>query len=322
MASFSIPQIDISPMLNRDLAKFDDVISQWNASLAKFGFVIITGHGVSNEIIESLYSKSIHFFKLPLEEKMKFCVSKGYGRGGYVPSGIESVGRTKGKAASPPDLVESIAFSSDNLLNLRDTIPESFIPGITEAIETYFAELKKVMFTLLKLTTLAFKLPENFFEEFYQKPELALKLAYYPEIDSNLKIEQEQFRYAAHTDYLVLTILRTDDFKRTGHSLEIDFNGEWMPVVAPENAFVINVGDLLQRWTNGRWKSALHRVIPGEISCERLSLVYFTGPDKDTVIKPFCGENLDGETHEKYPPISVRDYLVEKLNQSNVENSI
>ena len=143
-----------------------------------------------------------------------------------------------------------------------------------------------------------------------------------------------QLRYGAHTDYTGFTLLRqdshlsglevfvpacttVDNTQRGGSNGE---GGEWIPVPLVPNSYVINAGDLIQHWTNGLWRSNLHRVVnppPEEASSGRLSMVFFTGPNADTVVAPLeeCVRKTGGK--RVYEPVTAHDYLVEKLRQSN-----
>ena len=128
---------------------------------------------------------------------------------------------------------------------------------------------------------------------------ISLKLSFYPSSDA------EEILYGAHTDYTGFTVLLTDDVG----GLEVFADDDWHPVIPEKHAFVINSADLIELWTNGLWKSNLHRVVNVHSKKDRLSIVAFTSPSYDSVIAPL--EGINGEV--KYEPISTAEYLERKL---------
>ena len=317
MAEAGIPTIDISPFLEVATAELvSEVVKQWKLAFENYGFCIITGHGVKPEIIENIYSKSLAFFHLGEEEKMKYCYGKGYGGGGYVPRGLESVSKSTGEEATahaPPDLVESLEFVMGTVQEYGDVCLDDVIAGYTEAMQTYFATLRQLLLQLMKLSAVALNLDPNFFTSSFEEPEIFLRMGYYPKLESAVK----GLRYGAHTDYNGFTILKTDDYLRPGkhHSLEVEYKGEWLPVVAPKHGFVINAGDLIELWTNAKWKSATHRVINSNLDMERLSMVCFTSPHKDTMVEPVQGTYTD-EKDKLYSPITAGDHWRGKIGRT------
>ena len=126
-------------------------------------------------------------------------------------------------------------------------------------------------------------------------------------------------RYRAHSDYTGFTILRPDPEIIGLEAQAAD--GVWISVPPRPGALIVNAGDLLQVWTNDRWRSAPHRVVnppPGSAPRPRLSLVFFTGPADDTVVEPL--PNCHGpEAPKKYEPVSAREHLLRKLGRSNTD---
>jgi len=338
----SIPVIDISPLLTPNSENspgaLADLISAWDNAFRTVGFAVITEHGVDSSLTDLLYTRTREFFTQPAEHKLRYCRNEGYGSGGYVPMGMEAVGRTKGKGVKTPDLVESFVHMPG------ENDPSELPPTIHDPVLGYCDQMRRLLAEIMRLSALCLELDEGYFEQFFKRAELSLRLAYYPpQEDGSVPPEGEiivciksvfhlipgQLRYGAHTDYTGFTLLRQDS---TLSGLQVfvpthreggddDEEGEWIPVPLVPNSYVINAGDLIQHWTNGLWRSNLHRVVnppASEASKGRLSMVFFTGPNADTVVAPLeeCVRKTGGK--RVYKPVVAQAYLLEKIKQSNV----
>ena len=318
-AADTIPTIDLTHFIAGTPGLRDEAVKQWDLAFRKYGFCIITGHGVNEEIINSFYDKSLDFFKIPEADKMKFYLGKGYGVGGYVPRGVEMVSKSVDKeAVGKADLVENICFTMNTIPTHTDVCLDGVVPEFTESMNSYFSSIRQVAELIMKLSASALNLDSNYFTEICEKMQYFLRLAYYPPTKMTVSTE-EALRYGAHTDYGGFTLLKTDDYKRVGkgHSLEVAYNDTWLPVVSPENSLILNAGDLIERWTNGVWKSATHRVVNTNLDNERLSMVFFTSPDNDLVIDALPGTYKDN-TDKLYEPINAGKHLRDKLSKTTV----
>lgn len=186
---------------------------------------------------------------------------------------------------------------------------------MADAAATYWAHIRALLTRLMELCALALGLPANFFEASYgEHASCFLKVAHYPPPSAD---QATQPRYGAHTDYQVLTILRPDlQYVCETGGLEVLIGDAWVRCPHVPDSFVINTGDLLQRWTNGRWVSNTHRVAPagGVAVPARLSCVFFSGPSPDTIIAPLptCGA-------PKHEPVSAAEYLRMKLDSTAID---
>jgi isopenicillin N synthase-like dioxygenase len=161
-------------------------------------------------------------------------------------------------------------------------------------------------------------LPQGQFDAAYAEPKCNLRLAYYPPQDPDVSKRPGGQRYGAHTDYTGFTILRPDP-SVSGLELQLA-SGEWIKVPPQPDALVVNAGDLIQVWTNDRWRSPPHRVVnpPGGAKpCSRLSLVFFTGPANDTIIEALPGCH-GPDRPKRYDPVTSGEHLQRKLTRSNV----
>ena len=219
------------------------------------GFFTVVGHGVPDELIEEVAARSRAFFELPDAEKERFrAPAESPGLPVYRPLGAEKLGATADRKASldwGPSL-PGVAWPNDELRS---------------AYERYYAELLRVAAGIVA----AFELG---IDDLFDDRSSSLRVIDYPAGAGGA-------RAGAHRDYGVLTLIRSD-----AAGLEVQTrDGEWLPVQAPPGGFVVNIGDLLQRWTRDRWVSTLHRVVGTEAQApRRQSLVFFHNPRDDAEI--------------------------------------
>ena len=334
----TVPVLDFGPIARiqladgeawRDAAHADDtrqVVEDFDRAMRRFGFVQITGHGVSRSSLSSLRTNADSFFNQDHEEKMRLNLSEHYGAagGGFTPIGRESVGRTSdaSNAHHEADPVENFVFANRGFDPNVPDMPENF----SLAAQRYWSEAEALCVRLMRTSALALGLRFDFFDDDYRDPNCSLRLANYR---APKPTDAGRIRYGAHTDYTGFTILN-----QTQEGLEVLVEGEdgeeWVPVPpCTRGGFVVNAGELIPIWTAGRWKSALHRVMfpnsfetstepsEGENSGSqdsRLSCVFFTGPHDDTMVAPVptC------RGREGYAAIRAGDHLQKKLDASNV----
>jgi isopenicillin N synthase-like dioxygenase len=324
----SIPQIDIAPFLAGDPAGRRAVVDQWAQAFETVGFATITGHGISERTLEQVHDGAAQFFDLPLAAKLK-CAQPGEARShGYVGVGVEALANTTGQGAvpAPPDLCETITFQHCDWerRGIRSAFDEAIYrpnlwpdepSGFRPLVEVYFDRVYDLAQTLMRIGALALDLREQHFAPYYDRMSTQLRLTNYPHQTADPL--PGQLRSGAHTDYLGFTILRQDD---APGGLQVQApDGGWIDVPPVAGSFVINAGDLLSRWTNGRWKSNVHRVVnpPRDVgrSTRRISIVFFTGPNHDAIIEclPSC---RSAEQPPRYPTVRAWDHFMEKVRAS------
>eukprot|EP00667_Euglena_gracilis_P015481 EG_transcript_16113 len=303
-----IPVIDLS-LWRSGGPGAEAVVRAWDAAFRAAGFAVVTGHGVDVMALKRLQVEVAAFFRQPTEAKMACCLHRGYGAGGYVAAGVEAVARSKGGQAAP-DPVESFVFKSET--DAAAYAPLG--PEFAAAVRAYWAEMRRLLLDVLRLSACALGLEPDFFLPSHTPGDLTLRLAHYSAVPSGATGDRGvRLRYGAHTDYTGFTLLFTD-----GPGLEVDFDGQWLPVPVMAEAFVVNAGDLIAQWTNDVWKSGLHRVVwPPAPTQERQSLVFFTGPNDDYVVEPLS--TCTGPDHPpRYPAVQAGEYLRQKLQITNV----
>lgn len=314
-------EINIAPFL-QDGPGAKDVLKLWRSSMENYGFVQITGHGVGESCVSQIQECARFFFAQPLEHKMRHCLGKGYGAGGYTPQAVETVAKSNNaNLQDPPDLVENYVFLKPESLARRSTSQsnEFDIHELERRAEKYRCEMHKLLQAVMQMTAMSLGLPRLHFSSFFRKPENHLRLASYPVVPCRDR-KPLQFGYGAHTDYTGFTILKQDD--NYPAALQVFVRDEWFWVPPKPNAFLINAGDLIEIWTNGTFKSPLHRVVMPDVPASsirmvpRLSVVYFTGPSGDSLIEPIkdLGPKCGGS---RYEPVLALEHLRRKLINSN-----
>ena len=317
-----IPLIDIAGFSSTDPEARARVVGQWRDALDQLGFLTISGHGISDRLMSEVHAAGSVFFELPLERNLAW-VAKDFSDGptGYVRLFGEAVGKTHGGVAAP-DVSESLTFVSPAAGAVPAAGPvthQNLWPdepaGFRALIGDYAAQAYELGLRLMGISALALDLPEDYFAPFYAPMVHKLRLAYYPE--QAVEPGPGQLRNAAHTDFAGFTILRQDD---APGGLQVQApSGAWIDVPSRPGTLVINTGDLIQRWTNDRWLSNVHRVVnpprAHDGPTRRLSLVFFTGPGLDSQITclPTC------QTPERpaiYEPIIASEHLSRKLAQT------
>ena len=318
MPSLAVPVVDVGAFSGADPAGRAAAARQFGRAMEETGFVTITGHGVPRELVQGTYDCMRRFFALPLDHKRLHTAPEQAKTRGYLPLGIESVAATlAGK--TPPDLCEALVFASLQRERAGLSAPNYWPaepPELAGLVQAYFDAMLGLCHTLMRMAALSLDLPEDWFEPAYREPGFTLRFVNYP--DQPQPPAPGQLRYGAHHDYGGLTILRQDD--APGGLQICDAEGEWHDVPPHPDSFVINVGDLMSRWTNGRWRSTLHRVLNPDRaltgSTQRLSMVAFTAPSATTEVSvlPTC---VTADRPALYPPVNAQAYVQGKIAASH-----
>ena len=320
-----VPVIDISPYLEGTPEGKRRVAVELDRACRDVGFYVIVGHGVDPELIERVESVSREFFNLPIDEKMKVHIGDTPGAVGYAAVGDTALAYTRGQVA-PPDLNESFQIAKVDVTDgpyfesaaARGFIPRNRWPERPSALRPlytkYYLTMASLAADLMRLSALALNLPEAYFDDKIDRHISRLNVRLYPE--QKIAPLPGQLRAAAHTDYGTITILKPGD--SVGGLQFADVHDNWHEVPVVPESFVVNQGDLMGRWTNNHWRSALHRVAnpPKEAKggSRRLSIIFFHHPNYDTTVSclPTC---VAPDAAPAYEPITVSDYYMMKKSQ-------
>lgn len=304
LAAFEAAQQDT----RHDMARSLDTICRGT------GFLVLEGHSVDRCVIDNVWHVAEAFFAQDAAFKQAIAPPlQGYPYG-YLGPDAEALARSKGED-TPPDLKESfnggplvvpVDASSDALAFCYQPTLWPDLPDFRDAWQAYYTAMEDLAARIMRAFAAALNLPDDHFAPFIANPISALRALHYP-ATLGVPLDKQQ-RAGAHTDYGSLTILLPQADRQ---GLQVWQGGAWVDVPAPDDAFVINIGDLMARWTADRWVSTLHRVvaIPGQPA--RQSLAYFHQPGWDAEIVP-----LDGS--DGYPPVRSGPYLMDKFKATGV----
>lgn len=320
----TVPVIDIEPFL-RGAPEGDAVPAQIARACEDIGFFTIVGHGVDPALADGIVGAARAFFARPLEEKLAVRPEQPGQPRGFRAAGDEGLAYTRTGAAAF-DLKEVFqigpGYDDSSYYRAPDALPH-FSPniwpdrpaGFRSAVETYYAAMEGLAAKLMEACALALGLPAGWFTPKIDRHISALRILHYP--PQSETPAPGQLRAGAHSDYGTLTILLSEN---VAAGLQVlNRKGDWVDVHAPPGSYVINVGDLLMRWTNDRWVSTLHRVVnpPRERAPadRRISLVFFHHPNYDAEVR--CIEScLRPRESPKYPPVYAGPYRVHKYAQA------
>ena len=318
----SIPTINLSAFLSGSKQERKIIAKQVDRICGSIGFLIIENHRVGNAIINRAWSMAEAFFDLSLETKLQVHPADPECPRGYFPPQSETLAKSRG-IDTPPDRKET--FSSGALCAPVGVNSGEYFdffygqnnwpaepPGFRGAWVDYYHSMEQLGADVMQLFAAALDLPNDYFARFHTHHISALRANHYPSVtDASLP---DQRRAGAHSDYGSVTILRPDP---DVGGLEIKLpSGEWLAAPMIEDAFIINIGDMLARWTNDRWVSTLHRVVDPENSNQRrLSIAYFQVPNFDAVIEciPTC---VATGVKEKYSPVDAGAYLMGRFRST------
>lgn len=303
-----VPVIDLARTADSESAKARAALAI-DEALTTVGFMSVVHHGIHPRIVARAFDAARTFFDQPTGQKEAVAAGKGEVHG-YGRLGNESQAYANG-IETLPDLSETFSVHPGHDRRLEPNRWPGDIVGFREAFAGYMAATVPLADHLMGLCARALGLPDTYFRPHLDRAGLTLRANHYPALDH--RPGPQQFRGGAHTDYGSITLLATDG--RPG--LEVrDAAGAWHPVCAPKGAFIVNVGDVLARWTNDRWRSTWHRVVPpaGEPPyLRRLSLVLFQGPNEDSIVEclPTC---VSADNPARYEPVSAGRFLRDKLD--------
>lgn len=321
MALLSVPVIDVGVFLARDPVGVRKVAQSVNRACEDIGFLVLTGHGVDEPLSADMFEESKAFFDLPLDEKLRV---KQWGDDvprGYSGIAAESVAYSRLKW-TPGDLKESFSVGPVEVPNdeyyQRPDAGNFFAanrwpahpPRLRQVYTSYFHAMERLCAEIMRIFAVALEIRENFFEDKIDKHISVLRaINYPPQSEDPLP---DQLRAGEHSDYGTITILRHEQESRFGGLQVLNRAGDWVDVPVIPGSLIVNLGDMMQRWTNDRWVSTMHRVLnpPRDraLNSRRMSLVFFHEANYDAVVE--CLPNCSSPKNPaKYPPVTCGEYL-------------
>jgi isopenicillin N synthase-like dioxygenase len=300
LAFNDIPVIDIDGLFSADPADRQRVADAVGEACDKVGFLYITNHRIPEAAITGAHDSMAAFFALPLAEKLALDINTIQRHRGYVPLG--------GLYADPtaqPDVQEGFELSLElpaddphyrdgNIMMGPNVWPDG-LPAFQPAIYGYYERIVDLGHVMFKAFALTLGIDEDYFEDKIDKPMGQLRLIYYPIREG--AVTADRIGIGAHMDYECFTILWQDAIG----GLQVgNRDGDWVEAPPIPGSFIINVGDMMMRWSNDKFVSTPHRVI-NSTQHERYSMPFFFGANYDTVVAPLevcCGPG----NPPRYPP--------------------
>ncbi len=317
-----IPVIDIADFAGGTEAVRRRIASEVDRAAREVGFMQITGHGINEAAIAQLTGAMDGFFGLPAELKNAWRAPAPHINRGYTGAGTERLSYSLG-VSTAADLFEAfnVGLQASDMPHLHlpsSVYPENIWPDEPATfgahISLWFGHAARLARTMTRIFEVALGLPAGYFAPFQDHSVDVLRLNYYDLPDSSIRLEPGQMGMGAHTDFGICTILWADPVYP---GLQIlDHGGSWHDVAPAPGALLINLGDLLARWTNERWISTMHRVLPsvdanGRV-VRRRSAAFFHDGNFDAVISCLPGCANAGNP-ARYQPVTVADHIAAKL---------
>ncbi|KAG6723562.1 hypothetical protein I3842_03G214600 [Carya illinoinensis] len=289
------------------------------------GFFYIVNHGISEEFMDEVFAQSRRMFGLPLSDKMKLLRNEKHR--GYTPvldeildpenqvHGDYKEGYYVGVEVAEDDPASEKPFYGPNVWPAP-----GLLPGWRETMERFHQEALKVSRAVARIIALALDLEVDFFDrpQMLGEPIATLRLLHYEGQVSDPS--KGIYGAGAHSDYGLITLLATDDVVGLQICKDKDAKPQIWEYVPPlKGAFIVNLGDMLERWSNGIFKSTLHRVLVN--GQERYSIAYFVEPSHDCLVE--CLPTCKSENNPpKFPPILCRTYLSQRYEDTHTDLSI
>lgn len=308
----TIPLVDLSTFVNGDSEQRQAFVDKLGKAFHEIGFVGVTGHGISQQLIDDFYASAKRFFALPVSTKKDYELAGMAGQRGYT-----SFGKEHAKQSEVADLKEFFQIGQEVADDHphKDRYPNN--PDVDAVPE--FMQLGRQLYrafegsggNLLRAIALHLELPEDYFTERIEAGNSILRAIHYPPItqepDSAIRAEQ-------HEDINLITLLVGAS---AGGLQLLDKNDEWQEVVPENDEIVINVGDMLQRLTNNYLKSTTHRVVNPpreEWHKPRLSIPFFLHPKSEMDLS-VLERTVTADNPQHYAPITAGEYLDERLRE-------
>ena len=308
LAGEEIPILDLGPYLAGEDGALERLADELRYAQENVGFLFIVNHGVPRDLIKRAHANLVRFFDLPDDVKRAMP--------NYVPPKSTIYVSSTVNENTKPDLNEMLRIVRERpadhpgvKANLKPYFgpnqwpDETLLPGWKAEMLEYYDAMEGLGQKLLPLYARALDLPADYFDGMFDDPLWTTRNQHYPAVES----EDNQFGIAPHRDHGFITLLPVTD--TPGLQIQTQ-SGRWLPANTIEGAIIINTGEFLNRWTNGRFMATPHRVIPPKK--DRYSLAFFFNPDLDDIIVPV--ESCCPDEHPcKYEPLRYGDFFADYL---------
>jgi isopenicillin N synthase-like dioxygenase len=308
--SDSIPVIDLGPYLAGEPGALDRTADQLRFALTEIGFYSIVNHGVPSALVHEVYREVARFHALPLDEKLKIKLDKH--NVGYLPMMGDTLRTSVVANVTKPNMSEAFFMARDLAADHPDVIADrrfrsanqwpADLPGFRHTLVTYCDALEHLVKKLVRLYARALDLPTTYFDTPFTDFQYKLRATHYPSQPAAL---QDEFGIAPHTDTSFLTLLAPNDVPGLAFRTRA---GDWIDVPTLPDAFIVNGGQLLLRWTNDRFLATPHRAV-NRTGGERYALAFFCDANIDWPVAavPTC---VGPDHPPKYETTYYTDYMI------------
>jgi isopenicillin N synthase-like dioxygenase len=315
VSNSALPVIDIAGLSSNAAGDRKAVAARLRTACLDNGFFYISNHGVPANLIATLFEQTRQFFDSPASVKSAVDKSLSFCARGFEPMRAQTL-----EAGAPPDLKESFYIGPELALDDIRVVarrfnhgPNLWPAGMSEfrpVTEAYFSTMLKLSQKLMGGLALALDLDEDYFAAYCTDPHATLRLLHYPPQPANAAPGEKGA--GAHSDFGGLTLLLQDE--AGGLQVQGNTKDEWIHATPIPGTFVVNLGDMIARWTNDRFRSTVHRVVNAS-GRERYSVPFFFSgnPDQQVECLPSC---LAADDVPKYPPTTVEGHLREMYRRT------
>jgi len=306
-----IPSLDLNDFKSDNASSKQKFVDDLGQAYSNIGFVAVKNHGLSDRLTEKLYASIQSFFALADHEKQQYEIAGLFGQRGYV-----SKGKEKAKGRNTGDLKEFYHIGHPDAPN--QDYPDNVWPTEVADFEAVTSEAFRVLLQagreMLKAIALYLELDENYFEQYVMEGNSILRPIHYFPIENPDHVPKDAVRAAAHGDINLITLL----MGASADGLQVKRrDGAWIPITALPDQIVVNVGDMLERLTNAKLKSTVHRVVNPQrelMNTSRYSIPFFLHPvgKMDLSALENC---VDTENPKRFDDITAGDFLLQRLEE-------
>lgn len=308
-----VPSLDLSDFTSGDKTKREDFVKALGEAYNNIGFVAIKNHYLTDELSAQLYAAIKKFFSLPDDVKTKYEIEGLAGQRGYIGKGKEHAkGRSTGDLKEFYHVGQEVTDNDPIKKEYPDNVWVEEVPELKEIGLEVYKRLEKTGVEMLRAIAIYLGLEENYFDSRVKNGNSILRPIHYFPIENPDEVPEDAVRAAEHGDINLITLL----MGASADGLQVlRRDGEWIPITALPEQLVVNVGDMLERLSNKKLKSTIHRVVnppKDKMKSSRYSIPFFMHPRSEMDLT--CLDNcIDGENPKQFDDITAGEFLNQRL---------